>query len=41
MKKSGFTLIELLAVIAIIGVIAIMVFQNVVDSYKNSLNKSM
>ena len=41
MKKSGFTLIELLAVIAIIGVLAIMVVPNVVDSYKNSLNKSM
>ena len=30
MKKSGFTLIELLAVIAIIGVLAIMVVPNVV-----------
>ena len=37
--KKGFTLIELLAIIAIIGVVAFIVFPSVMDSIKNSRQK--
>ena len=39
--KKGFTLIELLVVIAIIGVMAVIVVPNIMDSYKKSLIKKM
>ena len=39
--KRGFTLIELLVVIAIIGVMAVIVVPNIMDSYKKSSIKKM
>ena len=40
MNKKGFTLVELLAVIALLGVLAIVVLPNVIEGFKNSKSKN-
>ena len=41
MNRKGFTLIELLAVIALIGIIALLITPNLVNIFKSSTNKAM